>query len=83
MSMRQTIAKILHRAPRAEFDAAGDDARVDSREQGGEHQRAGEGGTTGSSTSESFVGRVAGDDHFAGETGAERRARAQSHRKGE
>ena len=61
--------------PRTEADVASDPARVDTRATGGDpEKRVTEGGTTGTSESEEFVGRVAGDDDFSGETGAERRA---------
>ena len=54
-----------------------DPARVDSRATGGApDRRDNEGGTTGTSQAEEFVGRVAGDEDFSGETGAERRAQA-------
>jgi hypothetical protein len=62
-----------------EDDVARDDAQALSRATGG---GAGEepdaDGTTGTGGSETFVGRVAGQDvGYAGETGAERRAAAQ------
>jgi hypothetical protein len=62
-----------------EDDVERDDAQALSRATGG---GAGEGpdadGTTGTGHSETFVGRVAGQDvGYAGETGAERRAAAQ------
>lgn len=74
MSRRRMLGRILHRAPRSEADAAGDEARADSRKESTSDRRTTEGGTTGSSANGSFVGRVSGDDHFSGETGAERRA---------
>jgi hypothetical protein len=62
-----------------EDDVERDDAQALSRATGG---GAGEGPdadtTTGTGGSETFVGRVAGQDvGYAGETGAERRAAAQ------
>ncbi|MGQ0629827.1 MAG: hypothetical protein ACT4P1_02205 [Sporichthyaceae bacterium] len=77
MTISQTIAKILHRAPRTESDVHGDHARVDARDEGGDDRRITEGGTTGSSDNGSFVGRVAGDDHFSGENGSDVRARIE------
>ena len=60
---------------KAEDDVDADPARVDSRATGGDPDRRDtEGGTTGTSEAEEFVGRVAGDEDFSGETGAERRA---------
>lgn len=61
-----------------EGDVGRDDGQALSRATGGV---AGEGpdadGTTGTGVSETFVGRVAGQDvGYAGETGAERRAAA-------
>ncbi len=64
---------------KAESDVDADPARADSRATGGDpDRRDNEGGTTGTSEAEEFVGRVAGDDDFSGETGAERRAAADS-----
>ena len=61
--------------PKTEADVDADVARTDSRATGGDpDRRHTEGGTTGTSEAEEFVGRVAGDDDFSGETGAERRA---------
>jgi hypothetical protein len=61
----------------AQSDVEADPARVDARETGGDPARAAtEGGTTGTTEAEEFVGRVAGDEDFSGETGAERRAQA-------
>ena len=57
--LRKLIDRMLGRDGRAEADVKPDPHRVDAR-----HTGDGE-----------YVGRVAGDDHFAGETGAERRAR--------
>lgn len=60
---------------KTESEVQPDDARVDSRATGGDpDRRDNEGGTTGTSNAEEFVGRVAGDEDFSGETGAERRA---------
>ncbi|GAA0621661.1 hypothetical protein GCM10009547_25470 [Sporichthya brevicatena] len=62
---------------KTEDDVQPDEARVDSRATGGDpDRRHTEGGTTGTSRAEEFVGRVAGDEDFSGETGAERRAAA-------
>lgn len=61
---------------KTEADVDPDTARADSRATGGDpDKRTTEGGTTGTSEAEEFVGRVAGDDDFSGETGAERRSR--------
>lgn len=60
---------------KTEADVEPDPARTDSRATGGDPDRRDtEGGTTGTSKAEEFVGRVAGDEDFSGETGAERRA---------
>lgn len=75
MALPKAIARILHRPPRTEADVPGDHARADSRAQGGGTGRLTEGGTTGTSPNGTFVGRVSGDDHFAGDTGAEVRSR--------
>ncbi len=61
--------------PKTESDVDADVARTDSRATGGDPDRRDtEGGTTGTSQAEEFVGRIAGDEDFSGETGAERRA---------
>ena len=61
--------------PKTESDVDADPARTDSRATGGDPDRRDtEGGTTGTSEAEEFVGRIAGDEDFSGETGAERRA---------
>ncbi len=59
---------------KTEGDVDPDPVRTDSRATGGDPDRHNEGGTTGTSDAGEFVGRVAGDDDFSGETGAERRA---------
>ncbi len=75
-SAQGPVDELRGRTPTAEADVQGDPARVDSREEGGDpDRRVNEGGTTGTSVNGSFVGRVAGDDDFSGETGAEVRAR--------
>jgi hypothetical protein len=63
----------------SEEDVEPDDAQALSRATGGGGSDAPDAGaTTGTGDSESFVGRVAGQDvGYAGETGAERRAAAQ------
>jgi len=63
----------------AEEDVEPDDAQALSRATGGSESDAPDAGsTTGTGESETFVGRVAGQDvGYAGETGAERRAAAQ------
>ncbi len=62
-----------------EDDVDTDDNVANSRATGGEPTEAGDAGsTTGTGTSEEFVGRTAGQDEgYAGETGAEARAQAQ------
>jgi hypothetical protein len=55
---RHLIERVTGKDGRGESDVAGDPARVDSRETNG-----GE-----------YVGRIAEDEDFSGETGAERRA---------
>ncbi len=64
-----------------EDDVERDDAQALSRATGdgdGESDEPDADGTTGTGDSETFVGRVAGQDvGYAGETGAERRAAAQ------
>lgn len=63
---------------KSEDDVAGDAAVAETRATGGDaDQRPREGGTTGTTVAEEFVGRVAGDEDFSGETGAERRAANQ------
>jgi hypothetical protein len=59
-----------------EDDVDRDDAQALSRATGGgETEEPDAGATTGTGESETFVGRVAGQDvGYAGETGAERRA---------
>ena len=59
-----------------EDDVDRDDAQALSRATGGDGDPGGDAATTtGTGESESFVGRVAGQDvGYAGETGAERRA---------
>jgi hypothetical protein len=63
----------------SEEDVEPDDAQALSRATGGGDSNAPDAGsTTGTGESETFVGRVAGQDvGYAGETGAERRAAAQ------
>jgi hypothetical protein len=62
-----------------EDDVDRDDAQALSRATGGgETDEPDAGSTTGTGESETFVGRVAGQDvGYAGETGAERRAAAE------
>jgi hypothetical protein len=70
----------MHADPRpGEDDVDQDDAQALSRATGGgESEEADASSTTGTGQSETFVGRVAGQDvGYAGETGAERRAAAQ------
>jgi hypothetical protein len=66
--------------PDYEDDVDVDDKQALSRAEGGEPQEdtPDRNSTTGSTPSEDFVGRVAGDDGggYEGETGAERRAAA-------
>ena len=67
----------MHADPRpGEGDVDQDDAQALSRATGGGDSEAPDAaGTTGTGESETFVGRVAGQDvGYAGETGAERRA---------
>lgn len=64
-------------------DVALDPALASNRATGGEHEELSgdRGSVTGTGRSETFVGRVAGDDlGYAGETGAERRAQDPDHR---
>jgi hypothetical protein len=63
----------------SEEDVDPDDAQALSRATGGGASDAPDAaGTTGTGESETFVGRVSGQDvGYAGETGAERRAAAQ------
>lgn len=63
----------------SEEDVDPDDAQALSRATGGVASDAPDAaGTTGTGESETFVGRVSGQDEgYAGETGAERRAAAQ------
>ena len=70
----------MHADPRpGEEDVDRDDATALSRATGGADGGAPDAAaTTGTGESETFVGRVAGQDvGYAGETGAERRAAAQ------
>jgi hypothetical protein len=62
-----------------EDDVDTDDQLANSRATGGGGSEGGDAETTtGTGTSEEFVGRVAGQDEgYAGETGAEARAEAQ------
>lgn len=62
-----------------EDDVDTDGALANSRETGGDDDQSGDAGTTtGTGTSEEFVGRTAGQDlGYAGETGAEARAEAE------
>ena len=60
-----------------ESDVEKDPAEARTREEGGvpDPSKPDQGSTTGTTTSESFVGRAAGQDTgYAEETGAERRA---------
>jgi hypothetical protein len=61
--------------PQREKDVDGDDAQALSRATGGgDSDGSDAAGTTGTGESQTFVGRVAGEDGgYAGETGAERR----------
>lgn len=64
---------------KAEPDVEGDEARVDSRATGSvaDPDKPDQGSTTGTTETEEYVGRIAGQDvGYAGETGAERRAEA-------
>ena len=63
----------------SEEDVDPDDAQALSRAAGGgDSEAADAASTTGTGESDTFVGRVAGQDvGYAGETGAERRAAAQ------
>lgn len=68
------------RQPRHD-DVNDDEAQALSRETGGvpDPSAPDQGSTTGTTPSEQFVGRVSGQDvGYAGETGAERRAEAES-----
>jgi hypothetical protein len=70
----------MHPDPRpGEEDVDRDDGEALSRATGGGDSDAPDGdSTTGTGESETFVGRVAGEDAgYAGETGAERRAAAE------
>jgi hypothetical protein len=70
----------MHPDPRpGEDDVDQDDAQALSRATGGGESDAPDAeGTTGTGESETFVGRVAGQDvGYAGETGAERRQAEQ------
>lgn len=72
--IRGIIDRVLGRGGNAEADVAADPALADSREHGGDPgRRPAEGGTTGTSEGGEYVGRVAGDEDFSGETGADRR----------
>lgn len=71
----------MHPDPRpGEQDVDRDDGEALTRATGGvESDTDDAAGTTGTGESEEFVGRVAGQDEgYAGETGAERRAAAES-----
>ncbi len=73
--IREMVEKITGKDGRGEADVDPDDARADARDTGGDENRTPqEGTTTGTAEGGEFVGRVAGDDDFSGETGAERRA---------
>ncbi len=66
--------------PGSESDVAADSAVAESRITGGDAvaPEPDSLSTTGTGDSDTFVGRVAGDDvGYAGETGAERRAEAK------
>jgi hypothetical protein len=89
--MWQQLKRILTGRTRAqhdgnESDVSFDPAQATGRATGGvaEPDAQDAGSTTGASTSEGFVGRVAGQDvGYAGETGAEARAEAaQEHTTG-
>jgi hypothetical protein len=71
--LRQLIDRMLGRDGRAEADVRGDPARVNARAATGEVSGR-SGSTTSTHGAEGYVGRVAGDEDFSGETGAERRA---------
>ena len=71
------------RRPR-EDDVNDDDAQALSRETGGVEspEEPDQGSTTGTTPNEEFVGRVSGQDvGYAGETGAERRAKWEAEQK--
>jgi hypothetical protein len=70
---------VLPDPPPGEEDVDRDGAQALSRATGGGPSDAPDAeGTTGTAESETFVGRVAGQDvGYAGETGAERRAEEQ------
>jgi hypothetical protein len=77
VNLPSPLRRLFGRDGRAESDVIGDDARVDSREVGGDPGRVPqEGTTTGTGAGGEFVGRVGGDDDWSGEDGAERRAGA-------
>ncbi len=70
----------MERHERSESDVDRDDKQALTRASGGvpDDDAPDQASTTGTGTSETFVGRVAGQDvGYAGETGAERRAAAQ------
>lgn len=72
------VERLLGRDGRAEADVQGDAAVATARHVGGDPDRVPtEGGTTGTTQADEYVGRVAGDEDFSGETGAERRAKPQ------
>ena len=67
--------------PHSESDVPADSAVAESRASGGDPaaQDGDQASTTGTGENDEFVGRAAGQDlGYAEETGAERRARAQS-----
>ena len=72
------------RQPRQD-DVNPDDAQALSRETGGveDPSQPDQGSTTGTTPNEEFVGRVSGQDvGYAGETGAERRAKWEAEQSG-
>jgi hypothetical protein len=74
----------MRRRKSAERDVAPDEGVARTRETGGvpDHTAPDQHSTTGTTPSEGFVGRAAGQDvGYAGETGAERRAEENSRRR--
>ena len=75
MSVGSLLRRLFGRDGRAERDVIGDESRVNARHVGGDPDRVPlEGTTTGTGSGGQFVGRVAGDDDFSGEQGADRRS---------
>lgn len=75
--LRTLLRRLLGRDGRPEGDVRTDPARANARHTSRDGTAQGV-STTSTAGAEEYVGRVAGDEDFSGETGAERRASGRS-----